>query len=91
MKKFLLIFITITIIFALPIDSSARRDHSVSGYYRSNGTYVQPYRRTNRDYTRNNNYSTRGNINPYTLRPGTKPRDYEYYPRRYSRSRKSPW
>lgn len=38
----------------------------VRGYYRSNGTYVQPHYRSNANYTRLDNYSTRGNINPYT-------------------------
>lgn len=52
-----------------------RSDHSISGYTRSNGTYVQPSHATNPDTTRNNNYSTKGNVNPYTGKFGTKPRD----------------
>jgi hypothetical protein len=48
---------------------------SVSGYYRSNGTYVQPHQRTAPNYTRNDNYSTVGNVNPYTGKAGTQPRD----------------
>ena len=48
---------------------------SVRGYYRSNGTYVQPHQRTAPNYTRNDNYSTVGNVNPYTGEAGTKPRD----------------
>lgn len=55
--------------------SGSRSDHSVSGYTRSNGTYVRPSHATNPDSTRNNNYSTKGNVNPYTGKPGTKPRD----------------
>jgi hypothetical protein len=43
----------------------------VNGYYRSNGTYVQPYQRTAPDSTLSNNYSTQGNINPYTGQAGT--------------------
>jgi len=53
----------------------SRSDHSVSGYTRSNGTYVRPSHATNPDSTRNNNYSTKGNVNPYTGKFGTKPRD----------------
>lgn len=53
----------------------ARSDHTVSGYTRSNGTYVRPSHATNPDSTKNNNYSTRGNMNPYTGKYGTKPRD----------------
>jgi hypothetical protein len=52
-----------------------RSDHTVSGYTRSNGTYVRPSHATNPDTTRNNNYSTKGNVNPYTGKYGTKPRD----------------
>lgn len=53
----------------------SRSDHTISGYTRSNGTYVQPSHATNPDFTRNNNYSTKGNVNPYTGKFGTKPRD----------------
>lgn len=53
----------------------SRSDHSVKGYTRSNGTYVQPSHATNPDVTKNNNYSTKGNVNPYTGKLGTKSRD----------------
>lgn len=53
----------------------SRSDHAISGYTRSNGTYVKPSHATNPDFTRNNNYSTKGNVNPYTGKFGTKPRD----------------
>jgi hypothetical protein len=55
--------------------SGSRSDHTISGYTRSNGTYVRPSHATNPDTTRNNNYSTKGNVNPYTGKYGTKPRD----------------
>lgn len=48
---------------------------SVRGYYRSNGTYVQPHQRTAPNYIRNDNYSTVGNTNPYTGKAGTLARD----------------
>lgn len=54
---------------------SAFSQVSVRGYYRSNGTYVQPHQRTAPNYTRNDNYSTMGNVNPYTGKAGTQPRD----------------
>lgn len=47
------------------------RDVYVHGYTRSDGTYVQPYYRTAPDHNIYNNYSTQGNINPYTGRVGT--------------------
>ena len=39
---------------------------SVKGYYRSNGTYVQPHYRSNPDGNPYNNWSYPGNTNPYT-------------------------
>ena len=54
------------------------RDVQVQGYTRKDGTYVAPYMRTAPNSTRNDNYSTQGNINPYTGQEGTKPPDYGY-------------
>lgn len=49
----------------------------VGGYYSpSTGTYVQPYVRTSPNYTNHDNYTTRGNYNPYTGSVGTRARDY---------------
>ena len=39
----------------------------VRGYYRSNGTYVQPHYRSSPDRSFYNNWSTRPNVNPYTV------------------------
>lgn len=39
---------------------------------RRTGTYVAPHVRTAPDHTRLNNYSTKGNVNPYTGKAGTK-------------------
>ena len=47
-------------------------DVYVNGYYKSNGTYVQPYYRTSPDDSLFNNYSTHGNVNPYMGEMGTK-------------------
>ena len=44
---------------------------SVRGYYRSNGTYVQPHYRSNPNSTVRDNYGYRGNSNPYTGKTGT--------------------
>jgi hypothetical protein len=42
----------------------------VQGYYRKNGTYVAPHYRSAPDGNRFNNYSTQGNVNPYTGQQG---------------------
>ena len=52
-----------------PIASAQQR---VRGYMRSNGTYVQPYYKTRANSTRFDNYSTKGNYNPYSGRRGYK-------------------
>ena len=46
-------------------------DHMVGGYVRKDGTYVAPHMQTAPDSSVYNNYSTRGNVNPYTGQPGT--------------------
>ena len=44
----------------------------VQGYYRSDGTYVQPHFRSSPNSTTLDNWSTKGNINPYTGQRGTR-------------------
>lgn len=64
-KKILFIVLAILLI-ACPCFSAQR----VNGYRRSNGTYVSPHYRSTPDYSKLNNYSTRGNVNPYTGKKG---------------------
>lgn len=47
----------------------------VRGYTKSNGTYVQPHYRSAPDNTKLNNWSTQGNVNPYTGKSGTQDLD----------------
>ena len=56
--------------------SAFAADVYVRGYTRSDGTYVAPHYRSSPNSTRNDNWSTRGNINPHTGRLGTKNPDY---------------
>jgi hypothetical protein len=44
----------------------------VGGYTKANGTHVEPHMRSAPDHTTANNWSTKGNVNPYTGKPGTK-------------------
>lgn len=53
---------------ALQVDAATR----VRGYYRSNGTYVQPYYRSSPNSSSYDNWSTKGNYNPYTGKKGTR-------------------
>lgn len=50
-------------------------DQWVNGYTRQNGTYVAPYVRSNPNSTTFDNYSTRGNTNPYTGERGSRSDD----------------
>ena len=43
----------------------------VSGYTRRDGTYVQPYYRSTPNQTVGDNYSFKGNRNPYTGQEGS--------------------
>lgn len=45
---------------------------AVHGYVKSNGTYVAPHYRSAPDGIMSNNWSTVGNVNPYTGEPGKK-------------------
>jgi len=69
MKK---LIVAIGIVCMLGISAVAfAKDVYVQGYYRSNGTYVQPYHRSSPNSTTDDNYGTKGNINPFTGQPGT--------------------
>ena len=51
---------------------SSSSSHAVRGYTTKRGTYVAPHRQTNPDRTQRNNYSTKGNVNPWTGKAGTR-------------------
>ena len=55
--------------------SSNSGEHYTVGHTTKNGTYVQGHYSTNPNGTKNDNYSTRGNVNPHTGEEGTKPGD----------------
>lgn len=47
-------------------------DVSVKGYTKKDGTYVSSYKRTSPNSSKSDNFSTKGNVNPYTGKKGTK-------------------
>ena len=63
-------YLTFLIIFLTSYDSIAAT--RVRGYFRKDGTYVAPHYRSAPDGNFWNNWSTKGNVNPYTGKPGTK-------------------
>ena len=50
----------------LVLGCAAAEARGVHGYFRSSGSYVVPHYRSNPDRTVTNNYTFRGNTNPYT-------------------------
>lgn len=66
MRKLLLTLIAVFM--AVP----AFADQYVHGYYRRDGSYVQSYHRSDANGTTSDNWSTRGNVNPYTGKYGTR-------------------
>lgn len=56
---------------AAPLPAAAA-DTYVNGYTKKNGTYVAPHYRSRPDGNTSNNWSTKGNVNPYTGKAGTK-------------------
>lgn len=71
MKKIFLFF-NFGCLLLLTIVSPVFASHTyVNGYYKSNGTYVSRYARTSPNSTKLDNFSTKGNINPYTSKTGT--------------------
>lgn len=64
MKKTMLILALLS----AAVTANAQEAHR--GYFRSNGTYVQPHYQTAPDGNKFNNYSTQGNVNPYTGQQG---------------------
>lgn len=57
---------------ALAMTQIASADEYVNGYYNHNGHYVEGYHRSDPNNTPDDNYSHKGNINPWTGQPGYK-------------------
>ena len=77
MKKLIMSFVLLLIVLSVAFAEY------VNGYYRSNGTYVNGYYRSDRNDTVRDNYSYKGNENPYTQEEGhnyyRKSKSSEYY------------
>lgn len=69
--------------------ASVMADTYVNGYYKSNGTYVKPHYRSSPDGNSYNNWSTKGNTNPYTGQAGTKNPYNNYNSGFYGNNKKS--
>ncbi|NOK15913.1 hypothetical protein HMI50_02530 [Corallococcus carmarthensis] len=54
------------------VSAEARGSVRTKGYTTKRGTYVAPSHRTKGNHTKVDNYSTKGNSNPYTGKKGSK-------------------
>lgn len=52
--------------------ASAASSHSIRGHITKKGTYVAPSHATNPNKSTRDNYSHKGNVNPYTGKTGKK-------------------
>lgn len=57
---------------AMASNYDGQPDTYTRGHVKKDGTVVNPYRSTHPNDTKYDNYSTKGNTNPYTGVPGTK-------------------
>jgi hypothetical protein len=71
MIKFVLVVFSLFVLV-----SSGYADSYVKGYFKSDGTYVQGHYRSSPNNTKADNFSTKGNYNPYTGKRGTKKNDW---------------
>lgn len=60
-----------SLIFVLLAVSGSALAANVDGYIRKDGTYVAPHQRSNPNSNKMDNYSSQGNVNPYTGQQGT--------------------
>lgn len=54
-----------------PGTGSKSSSTQVHGYVKKDGTYVEPHQRSTPDHKFDNNWSTKGNANPYTGKDGS--------------------
>ena len=84
MKKLFISIICLVfmMVFSFDVDARGRGGSSrgssksssvrVKSYTTKKGTYVQSHRRTAPNRSRSDNWSTKGNVNPYTGKAGTR-------------------
>jgi hypothetical protein len=72
--------LTLGLLLAISYIGSAAAQQRVDGYTRQDGRYVEPYYRSSPNSSYNDNYSTRGNTNPYNGSAGTRAPTYNDRP-----------
>jgi hypothetical protein len=81
--KWIILSAVASVVMAVP--AAAQTVVPVKGYWKpSSGTYVEPSMRTSPNSTRDDNWSSKPNVNPYTGERGTRNPDTSPEPRRYN-------
>lgn len=62
--------IFLALLFVIPVDAYA--SEHVSGHMNKDGKYIAPHNRTKANKTQRDNWSSKGNTNPYTGKRGHK-------------------
>jgi hypothetical protein len=81
MRALALLAAALVLTLAGPADAKGRRHRShasatsVKSHVTRKGTLVKSHQKTTPNGTRNDNWGTRGNVNPVTGKAGTAPRD----------------
>lgn len=79
MKKLLLLIVLSFVFTTLTATNSEARTTRVGGSVRKNGSYVAPHYRTSPNRTKLDNWSSKGNYNPFTGKKGyTDPFRFKY-------------
>ncbi|MBI4035731.1 hypothetical protein HY383_02190 [Candidatus Daviesbacteria bacterium] len=84
MKKLLISLLLGVFVFSILIPTGVEAASRVKGYTKKNGTYVAPHYKTPPNKSKFDNFSTKGNINPYTGKKGTV-NPYKFTPKKYKR------
>lgn len=83
MKRIIIIslILLVSLLFLAPM-GNVEAASRVGGYMKRNGTYVQPHFKTPSNTSKFDNYSTKGNVNPFTGKKGSV-NPYKISPKRY--------
>ena len=66
----IVVIIFLAVLFVIPADVYA--SEHVRGHLRKDGKYIAPHNRTKANKTQRDNWSSKGNTNPYTGKRGQK-------------------
>ncbi|TSC90015.1 MAG: hypothetical protein G01um10145_446 [Microgenomates group bacterium Gr01-1014_5] len=86
MKKIIFSLVALFLIFSFSLATASKAEalQRVGGYTKKSGTYVAPHYKSSPNKSKFDNFSAKGNINPFTGKKGTvnpfkiTPKKYKY-------------